>query len=52
MLDCGSTVQLAATSPPGSAGTTVPVTVQTVESYFAGTGFGRSTADFTYTGAG
>ena len=46
--DCGSTVQIRATSPAGTAGKSVPVTAVTAESYF--TGFGRSTssAKFTY----
>jgi IPT/TIG domain len=47
-LDCGSSTKLKATSPPGSAGTTVPVTVQTVESYFTKAGSTPTTADFTY----
>ncbi len=48
-LDCGLTVQLNATSPAGTAGTTVPVTVTTVESYFTGSGPSTSTAKFKYT---
>jgi hypothetical protein len=48
-LDCGATTQVRATSPAGSAGTTVPVTVQTVESYFTGGGRGTTSAGFTYT---
>ncbi len=48
-LDCGSTSVLEATSPPGSAGSEVPVSVSTVESYFTGTGPSSTTANFTYT---
>jgi Pro-kumamolisin, activation domain/IPT/TIG domain len=48
LLDCGSTTRLHATSPPGTKGTKVPVTVATIESYYAGTGRGTTTADFTY----
>lgn len=49
MLDCGSTTTLHATSPPGSAGTRVPVTVTTVESYFSGSGRSSTHAHFRYT---
>jgi hypothetical protein len=48
LLDCGSTIRLHATSPPGTKGTKVPVTVGTIESYFTGSGRGTTTADFTY----
>jgi len=48
LLDCGSTTSLHATSPPGTKGTRVPVTVGTIESYFTGSGRGTTTADFTY----
>jgi hypothetical protein len=48
LLDCGSTTTVHATSPPGAAGTTVPVTVGTIESYFTGSGRGTTTASFTY----
>ncbi|HTU31639.1 MAG TPA: IPT/TIG domain-containing protein [Solirubrobacteraceae bacterium] len=48
LLDCGSTTQVKATSPPGTSGHSVPVTVETVESYFTGSGHGTTTADFTY----
>jgi hypothetical protein len=48
ILDCGSTSRLHATSPPGTKGTTVPVTVATIESYFTGSGRGTTTASFTY----
>ncbi len=48
LLDCGSTTTLHATSPPGTAGTKVPVTVATIESYFTGSGRGTTTASFTY----
>jgi hypothetical protein len=47
-LDCGSSVKLKATSPAGIAGSTVPVTVQTVESYFTGAPTSPTTANFTY----
>ncbi len=47
--DCASPVQLDATSPPGTAGTTVPVAVTTVESYFTGSGPSTSSARFAYT---
>jgi hypothetical protein len=48
LLDCGSTTTLHATSPPGTRGSTVPVTVGTIESYFTGSGRGSTTASFTY----
>jgi hypothetical protein len=48
LLDCGSTTALHATSPRGTAGTKVRVTVGTIESYFTGSGQGTSTAGFTY----
>jgi hypothetical protein len=48
LLDCGSTTTVHATSPPGAAGTTAPVTVGTIESYFTGSGRGTTTASFTY----
>jgi hypothetical protein len=48
LLDCGSTTGLHATSPAGTKGTSVPVTVGTIESYFTGSGRGTTTADFTY----
>ncbi len=35
-LECGSTESLTATSPPGVSGSSVPVTVQTAESFFTG----------------
>jgi hypothetical protein len=38
-----------AVSPPGTAGTKVPVTITTVESYFTGSGDAPSKALFTYT---
>jgi Pro-kumamolisin, activation domain/IPT/TIG domain len=47
-LDCGSTTTLHATSPPGTKGQKVPVTVATIESYFTGSGRGTTTAGFTY----
>ncbi len=48
LLDCGSTITLTATSPKGKAGAKVPVTVDTIESYFANAGHGTSSAKFTY----
>ena len=48
LLDCGSTTTLRATSPPGKTGARVPVTVETIESYFTGSGRGTTTASFTY----
>ena len=48
LLDCGSTITLTATSPKGKAGAKVPVTVETIESYFANAGHGTSRAKFTY----
>jgi hypothetical protein len=47
-LDCGSTEKLKATSPGGTSGSSVPVTVTTVESYFTGAGRSPTTATFTY----
>jgi len=46
---CGSTSALQAVSPKGVAGTSVPVTVTTLESYFTGNGDAPSRALFTYT---
>jgi hypothetical protein len=48
ILDCGSETVLDAVSPPGTAGSKVPVTVTTVESYFTGAGHGSTSAEFTY----
>jgi len=48
ILDCGSTTLVHAIAPPGKAGTTVKVTISTVESDFTGTGPGKSSASFTY----
>jgi Pro-kumamolisin, activation domain/IPT/TIG domain len=48
LLDCGSTITLTATSPTGTAGAKVPVSVETVESYFTHAGHGTTTAGFTY----
>jgi hypothetical protein len=47
-LDCGSTEKLKATSPAGTSGAKVPVTVSTVESFFTGAGKSPTTATFTY----
>jgi hypothetical protein len=49
LLDCGSTTALHATSPHGTTGADVPVSVETIESYFTGSGRGTTTAGFTYT---
>jgi len=49
LLDCGSTTTVHATSPPGMVGANVPVSVETIESYFTGSGRGTTTASFTYT---
>jgi hypothetical protein len=48
ILDCGSTTVVHATAPPGRAGTTVKVTITTVESNLTGSGRSKSTATFTY----
>jgi len=48
LLACGSTTAVDAVSPPGKAGTKVPVTLTTVESYFTGSGDAPSRALFTY----
>ena len=50
LLGCGSTEKLRASSPPGKAGKSVPVTVKTLESYFTQTGDAPSPARFTYSG--
>ena len=47
-LDCGSTEKIKATSPAGTSGAKVPVTVTTVESFFTGAGRSPTTATFTY----
>jgi hypothetical protein len=49
LLDCGSTTSITVTVPPGTAKTTVPVTVTTVESEITGSGPSTTTADYTYT---
>lgn len=48
LQDCASTTVLDASSPPGQAGSRVPVTVATVESFFTGAGHGSTSAEFTY----
>jgi hypothetical protein len=48
ILDCGSTTVVHATVPPGRAGTTVKVTVTTMESDLTGSGPSKSSASFTY----
>jgi hypothetical protein len=47
LLQCGSTETLTATAPAGTAGQSVPVTVQTAESFYTGSR-PVSTADFAY----
>jgi pro-kumamolisin-like protein/subtilase family protein/IPT/TIG domain-containing protein len=47
-LDCGATEFLRAASPSGAPGSRVPVSVQTVESYFTGHGRGSTIARFDY----
>jgi hypothetical protein len=48
-LDCGATELTHATSPAGTAGTTVPLRLITLESYFVRDGRGVSRARFSYT---
>jgi hypothetical protein len=50
LLACGSTTTLDALSPAGTAGSKVPVTVTTAESYFTDAGEEPTKALFTYTG--
>jgi hypothetical protein len=47
LLGCGSSQSLVATAPPGTAGQTVPVTVQTAESFYTGSP-PQTVASFTY----
>ncbi|HEX3833603.1 MAG TPA: IPT/TIG domain-containing protein, partial [Solirubrobacteraceae bacterium] len=47
-LDCGATEFLRAISPPGAPGSRVPVSVETVESYFTGHSRGSTVARFGY----
>ena len=47
ILGCGSSQSLAATAPPGTAGQTVPVTVETAESFYTGSA-PQSAASFSY----
>ena len=47
--DCGATELTHATSPAGTSGTTVPLRLITLESYFVRDGRGVSRARFTYT---
>jgi hypothetical protein len=49
ILDCGASNVVGVVAPPGSAGSTVKVTVTTVESDFTGSGPSSSSASFTYT---
>ena len=48
LLDCGSTTVVHATSPPGTSRDTVPVAVETAESFFTGSGRSATSAPFTY----
>jgi hypothetical protein len=48
LLDCGSSTVVDATAPAGVAGSKVPVTVTTVESFFTGSGRSASSAQFAY----
>ncbi len=50
ILDCGQTYQALVTAPPGAAGSTVPVTVTTLESLYSGIGASADNpnAEFTY----
>lgn len=48
LLSCGTTTSVSATSPPGTSGSSVRVTVETLESYFARHGRSPTTAYFTY----
>jgi len=48
LLACGATTELEAVSPAGTAGTKVPVSVTTWESYFTGSGDAPSQALFSY----
>jgi hypothetical protein len=47
LLACGSSETLQATTPAGTAGQTVPVTVQTAESFYTGS-TPISTGSFSY----
>jgi IPT/TIG domain len=47
-LDCGATQLVTATSPPGTSGSGVAVSVQTVASYFTGRGRATTIARFRY----
>jgi Pro-kumamolisin, activation domain/IPT/TIG domain len=49
LLACSATSELEVRSPPGEAGTKVPVTATTAESYFTGSGDAPTKALFTYT---
>lgn len=48
LLDCNSTTMVHAVSPKGKAGTKVPVTVETAQSFYTGSGHGTTAAKFTY----
>jgi hypothetical protein len=48
LLDCGSTTTVTAKAPKGTAGTTVPVTVTTVESALTPGATSTTSASFTY----
>jgi Fibronectin type III domain/IPT/TIG domain len=47
LLDCGQTGQVSLPAPPGTSGSTVRVTIQTVESFF--TGRTSNSVSYTYT---
>ena len=49
LLDCASTTAVRAVSPPrGRSDAKVPVSVETIERFFTGSGYGASAARFTY----
>jgi hypothetical protein len=48
LLFCGTTTELDATAPPGTAGAKVKVTVTTAESQYTGSGASASSATFMY----
>ncbi len=48
LLDCGSTTQVLVAAPPGVAGSTVHVSVMTIEGEVTGSGWSSTRATFTY----
>jgi hypothetical protein len=48
LLDSGSTGEVTATAPPGTAGTTVPIRVVTLESEVTGSGESPVNPDATF----